>query len=166
MYFMKRTKFLYTIALTTVLFSSCGLFNKGKLSYQKNTENQNTAIIQKTSPMNNVCSQGDLSMFNDSHSDKKTSVPFEINQDLATTSDDISAVKYDFNKTKVIRNEIRFTQNNANVQGASKTVNIIDKGQTITQKKFTYKRIKNPMKDDLNKVVIVVLCFFIPPLAV
>lgn len=163
---MKRTKFLFSIGLATVLFSSCGLFNKGKLTYQKNTEEQNTARIQKSSPMNHVSSQYDLSMLNDLNSDINTSASLEINQDLATTSDDISLAKDDVNKTKEIRNEIRFTHSNAHVQGASKTVNKKVKGLTFSQKKFTYKQLKNNLKDDLDRVVIVVLCFFIPPLAV
>jgi len=164
---MKKVNSFLKIALSAIILSACasgnGLFYNGKI-IQKKCGNESTSKVYDQ----------DVKM---NRSDTKVIIQDVANESSATGSEMNSVNQGD---VASLSNELVLTENKSWVQSVqnhsvvssaeSKKVKFSKSSKSnkaiIYVKKDSYKDFKKSSRDDVDKVVIIILCFFIPPLAV
>jgi uncharacterized membrane protein YqaE (UPF0057 family) len=161
---MKNVKSVLKIAIAAVVLSSCssvnGLFYNGKLIQKRNAH-------EEVSDLNNKSANDDVSeiknqkdALNNEDQTSSSQITYPESNDVATASNDL-----------IIDQKVSSSYAHATVtEPVSRAQAWKDqkvKSETVIQRKeFSHKDYKKSMKDDVDKVLIIVLCFLIPPLAV
>lgn len=167
---MKRFTQLFSILLLALAINSCssvnGLFYDGRIIHTRNTEQAVTAINKKSSNEVTVTSELNSSEYDVANTENGTLA------DLATINDDLSdesngvVISKNNSSNGLIGSNSSVSANRVFTKNTSASKDRRLHRTTISEKKQTLKHVSNTSKDDVDKVVLVIICFFIPPLAV
>ena len=163
---MNRIKLLFSIFLSVLFLNSCavnGFLTNRKIELRRTTDHQ----ISKAESN----SDKEVSKKGDSEANKTYNYNEEISSDLAS-------VGSEFEKTEMKSERETFVQRTSDVSisnvalqpSVSKSMTSVDRPvleKVKNHKEFpSFSESKKSYKDDVDEVVIIVLCFLLPPLAV
>lgn len=167
MYTMKKVLFLFNIAIAVTILNSCsslnGVFYDGGLIKKRNAGKDVAEISEKVTYNNIISSNRSVDVSKDLIN-KNDFTRRENNYDLATTSDEVVFAAAETKKERVnVRPNSSLVSNSLY---SKKSKDYSFSKTTISQKDFSYRQNTKSATDDVDKIVIIILCFFIPPLAV
>lgn len=164
---MKNFNSFLKITLSTIVLSSCvssnGLFYNGKI-IQIKCENQSVSDVSGQDVKSNSVVPKSIIL---GLASEPASVNSEMN--LANEGDVASLSNEFFLKEKngyLVSNESHSVSNSIGFKKANNSLSEKEYSTVMYEKKVSHKDSKTASKDDVDRVVIIILCFFIPPLAV